>query len=235
MHFDGHTHFVTVGARIGSPECPIPTCGRSWIATLPPIVFEHWPAGTEIRHDALTTIGNWRGYGSIEHHGHFYGQKAHSWRPLAELPMRVAKPFMPALAIHEGESRDLDLLRRNGWRLLDPKEHTGTPDLYRRFVQGSWGEIGIAKSGYVESRCGWFSDRSACYLAAGRPVIAQDTGAMLPTGQGLLTFRTPDEAVAAIEDVQRNYPAHVRAARDLAVEYFDSDKILTRLLDRLGG
>ena len=109
----------------------------------------------------------------------------------------------------------------------------GTPQAYRRFIQGSLGEIGIAKTGYVASRCGWFSDRSACYLASGRPVIAQDTGfgLTLPTGEGLLTFAGEDEAVAAADAILSDYPRHRRAARGFAEEHLDSDRVLGRLLE----
>jgi hypothetical protein len=111
----------------------------------------------------------------------------------------------------------------------------GTPDDYRRFVQGSWAELGVAKSGYVVARSGWFSDRSACYLASGRPVVAQDTGfsAYLPTGDGLLPFTTVDEAAAAVDLIKGDYDRHRRAARMLAEEHFDSGLVLGRLLERL--
>jgi hypothetical protein len=145
--------------------------------------------------------------------------------------------LLAALAIHLGETKDLEALAANGWRLLDPAEVAGTPAHYRAFLQGSRAEFGVAKSGYVVSRCGWFSDRSACYLACGRPVLAQDTGfrPFLPTGDGLLAFATLDDALAGIESLNGDYPRHARAARALAEEFFDSDKVLTGLLRRVGG
>jgi hypothetical protein len=244
-HFAGHTHFVTVGLALGRPECPVPTCGLTWIPTLPPVVLAHWPVAggvprgetRTITCDAFTTVGNWRGYGSIEYKGVFHGQKAHSLRPLIALPTRTWMRFQPAFAIHPGETRDLEALSANGWELLDPAQVAGTPALYRAFLQGSRAEFGIAKSGYVVSRCGWFSDRSACYLACGRPVLAQDTGFsnFLPTGDGLFAFHTLDEALAGIEALDSDYPRHARAARALAEEFFDSDRVLATLLDRIGG
>ncbi len=113
----------------------------------------------------------------------------------------------------------------------------GTPDAYQEFIRGSRGELGVAKSGYVLSRCGWFSDRSACYLASGRPVVAQETGwsAFIPAGEGLLAFSDTDSAAAAIESVESRYEEHARAARALAEEHLDSDRVLGRLLDRLLG
>ena len=141
-----------------------------------------------------------------------------------------------ALAIDAGDATDLDALERHGWKLFDPAGVAGTPSRYRTFIQSSRAEISIAKSGYVTSRCGWFSDRSACYLASGRPVVAQDTGlnGALPTGRGLLLFRDLDEAVQAIEDIESDYAGHAEAARELAIEHFDARRVLKALLDRVG-
>jgi hypothetical protein len=190
----------------------------------------------ETRHDALTTIANWRGYGSIHHGGVVYGQKAHSWRALFTLPTLTDERFAAALAIHPQETNDLAALKRNRWSLLDPAQVANTPGAYRRFIQGSKGELGVAKSGYVLSRCGWFSDRSACYLASGRPVIAQDTGfrKYLPIGEGLLSFSNLDEALAAVSAFNEDYSKHSKRARQIAEEYFASHKVLGRLLKRVG-
>jgi Glycosyl transferases group 1 len=235
MRFDGHTHFVTVGQAIGTPASPVPTCGRSWLPTVPPVVMEHWPPATRITTDAFTTIGNWRGYGSIEYEGIHYGQKAHSLRQFMSVPTRTTASFQLALAIHPDEKKDIVALSENGWGLLDPDRVAGTPERYRSLIQGSRGEFGIAKSGYVASRCGWFSDRSVCYLASGRPVIAQETGfsRFFPTGEGLFAFETSDDVLAAIEELRRDYPRHSQAARALAEEHFDSDKVLERFIRRV--
>src|SRR5207249_1871057 len=154
----------------------------------------------------LTTVTNWRGYGSIQHAGVLYGQKAHSVRALIELPERTGVPCLIALAIHSDEMPDLDRLRAHHWKRVDPQVVAGTPDAYARFVRMSWAELGIAKSGYVVSQSGWFSDRSACYLASGRPVIAQDTGfaRWLPMDEGLLRFTSTDDALEAISNVRAN-------------------------------
>jgi len=236
MRFAGHTHYVTIGLNVGQPDCPVPTCGLPWITTLQPIVLEHWPVATEIRRDALTTIGNWRGYGSIEYNGVFYGQKAHSLRPFFDLPTRTKERFLLAMAIHPDEQKDLAALTANGWQLVAPRDVAGSPDSYRQFIQQSKAEFGIAKSGYVVSRCGWFSDRSICYLASGRPVIAQETGfsRFLPTGNGLFAFQTAEDVLTAIDAINADYRHHAQAARAIAEEYFDSDKVLTKLLEKLG-
>jgi hypothetical protein len=232
---DGHTHFVTLGQAIGRAECKVPTHGRSWIPTLPPVVLEAWPCADGIATNALTTVGNFRSYGSIDRDGVHYGQKVHSLRMLIGLPQKTRERFVLAMAVHPDEQRDLAALAENGWELVDPVVAAGTPEAYQEFVRGSRGEIGIAKSGYVVSRCGWFSDRSACYLASGRPVVAQDTGfsSFLPVGEGLLAFDDEDGAVAAIEELGRDYPRHALAARELAKKYFDSDRVLTSMLERL--
>lgn len=235
MHLDAHTHFVSVADAIGRSDCPIPTCGRDWLPTLPPVVLDQWPVATRVEHRSATTIGHWRSYGPILYKGVQYGQKAHSLRPLIDLPRRTPTRFALALAIDPDETRDLAALQENGWTLLDPATVASTPDRYLRFVQGSWAEFGVAKSGYVVAGSGWFSDRSACYLASGRPVIAHDTGfgRRLPTGTGLFAFSTADDVVAAFAELERDYDRHRGAARALAVEYLDSDRVLTSLLERL--
>jgi hypothetical protein len=236
MRFEGHTHFVTVGQAIGSTDCPVPTCGLDWIPTVPPVVLDRWPREEHIANDAFTTVGNWRAYGSIEHEGVRYGQKVHSLRKLIRLPTRTEARFLLALTIHPDETPDLEALDENGWELVDAADVAGTPADYRRFLAGSRAELGITKSGYVLSRCGWFSDRSACYLASGKPVVAQETGfsRYLPVGDGLLSFETEDDALAAVEEVGRDYDRHSSAARALAEELFDSDRVLSRLLERVG-
>lgn len=227
---DGHTHFATVGAALAGSGLPL---DRRWIPTLPPVVLDEWaPAGDPVR-DAFTTVGHWRSYGTAQWRGRPLGQKAHAVRRLLELPRLTAQRLELALAIHPGEHEDLARLADHGWRLLDPADVASGPAAYRDFVRGSKGELGIAKAGYVDSRCGWFSDRSACYLASGRPVVAHDTGfgAVLPTGEGLLAFRSAQEAARALDSVDAGYERHRRAARALAEEHLDARRVLTRLLE----
>jgi hypothetical protein len=233
MRFDAHNQFVTIGQQIGERGCDVPTCDLEWRKTNQPVVLSEWPVGGPIARDAFTTIGNWRAYGSTERDGVFYGQKVHSTRDLIDLPTRTTEQFAAAFAIYPGDDKDIADLRRNDWNLLEPRTVAGTPREYRRFVQGSKAELGIAKSGYVKSRCGWFSDRSACYLASGRPVVAQETGFSrhLPTGEGLLAFATADQAAACVESVRRDYDTHSRASRRIAEDVFDSKKVLPRLLE----
>jgi hypothetical protein len=235
MRFEPHNRFVTVGQALGTAACPIPTSGLDWITTLPPVVLDRWPAAGGPGDGSFTSVGNWRGYGSVEHDGVHYGQRVHSMRPLMELPRRTDAPFRLALAIHPEERPDLEALDAHGWELVDPVEAAGTPDRYEGFIQRSTAELGIAKSGYVLSHSGWFSDRSACYLASGRPVLAQETGfsRFLPAGEGLLAFGTLDEAVAGVEAIRSGYARHARRARELAEDLLDSDRVLEQLLERL--
>ena len=230
--FERHDRFVTVGRAVGTPGCDVPTCGVRWLTTPQPVVLEHWPVGNGVVHAAATSVGHWRAYGSIVHDGTHYGQRAHSLRQLIELPGRASVSVLLALGIHPDERDDLSLLDEHAWTLCDPGRVAGTPADYADFVRGSWAELGVAKSGYVASRCGWFSDRSVCYLASGRPVVAQETGFSdwLPVGEGLFAYGTVDEAVTALEEIQADYDRHRRAARSLAEEVFDSDRVLTELL-----
>jgi len=233
--FEGHTHFASVGRLIGRGS-QVASCGIEWIPMFPPVVLGRWPVAERVELDALTTVGNWRGYGSIERGGIRYGQKAHSLRRFMDLPRRVDERFALALAIDAGEEADLAALAANGWELVDPRVVAGTPAAYQAFLQASKAEFGIAKEGYVVSRCGWFGDRSAAYLACGKPVLAQSTGfdEFLPVGAGLFSFAVADDVGVAVDELRRDYARHARAARAIAEEFLDSDRVLTDLLQAAG-
>lgn len=235
MRLDGHDRHVTVGLNVGRPGCDVPTCGVDWIRMPPVVHLPAWEPQESLERDAFTTVGNWRGYGAIEHGGLHYGQRAHSMRGLAALASTADARFEMALALHPGEVDDLKMLRDNGWILLDPAVVASTPERYRGFVRGSKAELGVAKSGYVVSRSGWFSDRSACYLAAGRPVVAQDTGFgdALPVGEGLLAYEGVEDAAEAVRAVTLDYEHHRRAARGVAEEHLSGAVVLPVLLDQL--
>jgi hypothetical protein len=237
--FAGHDAFVTIGELIGRPGCTVPTNGLDWITTAQPVVLEHWPAqpADGAATGAFTSVASWRGpFAPIEYEGVTYGLRVHEFRRFAELPGRTSERLEVALDIHEAETADLELLRRHGWQLTDPAVVACDPWAYREYVQRSKGELMIAKNMYVASRSGWLSDRSLCYLASGRPVVAQDTGIseLYPVGEGLLAFATPDEAAGALEAVAGDYERHAGAARALAEERFDSRKVIGRLLQALG-
>lgn len=229
MNLRGHDAFVTVGLNLGRDDCPLPTCGLRWHPTLPPVVLREWET-TEPPGAAYTTVADWRGYSPVEWKGIWYGQKSEEFLRLIELPTRVAVPLEVCMAIHPDEP-DLPALLQNRWRLVSPRVHAATMEDYRGYVQRSRGECTPVKHGYAAGVSGWFSDRSVCYLAAGRPVIMQETGVSrhVPTGQGVLTFSDIDGAVAALSTVERDYAKHAAAARGFAREYLDSDKVLSNL------
>jgi hypothetical protein len=229
-----HDAFVTVGLNVGKESCAVPPVGRDWVTTLPPVVLDRWPA-TGVG-EAFTSIGSWRGpFDPVAYGGRSYGLRAHELRRFAELPRLLDAPFELALDIAPEDHRDVELLRDNSWRLVDPLEVAGDSISYRRYIQGSLAEIAVAKSMYVETRSGWFSDRSACYLASGKPVLALDTGfgSELPTGEGLLRFDDLDEAVKGAEEICAHPDRHSRAARAIAEEHFEAGRVLTALLEKL--
>jgi hypothetical protein len=236
--FGGHDQFVTLGRNIGRGDCAIPTCGLRWVTTPQPVVLEHWPVAPPAPEGAFTSIGAWRGgNGPVEYKGRTYGQRVHEFRSFVRLPaVSPGRRFEMALDIHPSEERDLALLRENGWSLADPKRVARSPEAYRDYVSRSKAEFMVPKQMYVASNSGLLSDRSAYYLATGRPVLARDTGLkdLYPTGEGLIPFSTLEEAAAGVENIDRNYARHARAARAIARACFDSDKVLTRLLQELG-
>ncbi len=234
--FSYHDHYVTIGHNIGRADCTIPTGGIDWLTTRPPVVLEQWP-DQPVGGSAVTTVGSWRGpFGPIEYGGETYGLRVHEFRRFVDLPHRTGFPMEAALDIDPADSADAEALQAGGWGLVDPHKVASDPAAYRWYLQGSRAEFMVAKNMYVRSRSGWFSDRSVCYLASGKPVLAQDTGTgeAYPIGEGLLTFSTPDQARVGIEQIQAEYPRHAAAARRIAADHFDSDKVLGGLLDQLG-
>jgi hypothetical protein len=232
--FRGHDDFVTLGRNIGQPDCTIPGCGLNWLTMPQPVVLDYWPVQPPMPAGAFTSIGAWRGPNApIEYRGRTYGLRVHEFRKFVGLPsLCPGSRFEMALDIHAGDARDIQLLRQNGWGLVEPKQVAGGPAEYRNFIAESKAEFMVPKQMYVDTASGLLSDRSVYYLASGRPVLARDTGIghLYPTGEGLLTFQTLEEAAAGVEAINRDYARHCRAARDVAAEYFDSDKVLATLL-----
>jgi hypothetical protein len=234
--FQHHDAYVTVGESVGRPECTIPTGGIDWITTAQPVVLEHWPMDG-VPGPAFTSIGSWRGpFGPIEYEGVTYGLRVHEFRKFAGLPRRVAPPLEIALDVDAADDEDVELLKGGGWNLRDPREVAADPWHYRAYLQGSSAELMVAKNMYVQSRSGWFSDRSICYLASGRPVLAQETGfsSHHPVGEGLLAFSSVEEATEGVERITADYDRHSRAARALAEEHFESGHVIGGLLGKLG-
>ena len=234
--FVGHDFYVTVGENIGRPGCDIPTGGIDWVTTPQPVVLDQWPSQSPGGR-AFTSVVSWRGPAApVVYRDKTYGLRVHEFRKFASLPKLSPAAFEVALDIHAADGADAELLRSSGWSLIDPHAVADDPWSYRRYVQQSKAEIMIAKNMYVETHSGWFSDRSICYLASGKPVLGQDTGFthQYEVGEGLLAFGDLDEAVAGAAEISGDYERHARAAREIAEEYFDSRKVLPRLGSKLG-
>jgi predicted SAM-dependent methyltransferase len=234
--FTAHDRHVTVGANIGRPGCEIPDCGLRWIAIRPPVALERWPVASGSG-GAFRSVGSWRGpYDPIEYGGRRLGLRAHELRRFMSLPSLLDADFELALDIDPADRRDARALAQNGWRLHDPRVAAGTLAGYQSFVRGSGAEIAVAKNIYVATNSGWFSDRSACFLASGRPVLCQDTGLgdLGSAARGVLRFATLQEAVDGANEILGDWRRHSRAARDIAEDVFDAKKVLAGLLDSLG-
>jgi hypothetical protein len=218
----------TIGQLIGTDDCPIPTLGRTWVKTVFPVLLSRWHAVKDSDAEYFTSIMQWQSYKDAAYKGNRYGNKASEFPRFIDLPTATRQPFL--LALTGGQPQEL---ASHGWATTVGWVASRTPQNYRDFIRSSRAEFGVAKHGYVKSRGGWFSDRSVCYLASGRPTLVQDTGqsAWLPAGEGLVTFRDRSAALNGVEKINADYDHHCRRARALAEEYFSSDAVLTRLLE----
>jgi hypothetical protein len=234
LGLDDHNLHYTIGENIGMNGCPVPCGGIRWRPTRQPVVLSEWPVCPAAPIRDFSTVGNWRGpYGRPVLDGKLLGLKLHRFRALVDLPTRTDHLFEAAMAFGPGDGADRDAMEAGGWRITDPAAVAASPDDFRTFVASSGAEISAAQGVYVETGCGWLSDRTARYLASGRPAIVEDTalGTRLPLGVGLVPFATPDQAALAVELVQSDYATHSAAARALAEEYLASDKVIGRLLE----
>jgi hypothetical protein len=236
MGFGSYHSFFTVGQNVGRPEFRIPTLGIDWEPTFPPVVLDLWPAHIDAACERLSTIGDWHGSQYARFDGELYAGKREEFIRFLEVPKRAGRAIEPALSMGQRDYEDLGLLLRNDWCVRDPFLYAGDLESYREFIQFSRAEFSVAKSGYVKSRSGWFSDRTACYLASGKPAVVQATRleGRLPTGMGLLTFETVEEACAALEALEDAYLEHCQAARQIAETHLDSAIVLGSILDRVG-
>jgi hypothetical protein len=228
-----HDFYFTVGENIGTRRCSIPVGDIRWHSYRQPVVLNDWPLQSSNPPYRFTTVASWRGsYGSVQVGDTTFGLKAHEFRKFVDLPMKVDAPFEIALDIHESDGEDLALLCGHGWRIVDPRVVAHEPLTFQRYIQASSAEYSVAQGMYVDTNSGWFSDRSVRYLASGKPVLVQDTGFSdnYPVGDGLLAFRNMGDAVTGAGAIFRDYANHSRAARALAEEYFDSDKVLADIL-----
>jgi hypothetical protein len=231
-----HTHHFTFGENLGAPDCGVPLGCFEYQPTRQPIVLDWWMDPGPPTASAFTTVANWQQSGKdLEWNGETYSWSKHyEFLKLIDLPRHTAEPIELALAC--GDAEVVRLLAAHGWRIVDAIPLSSDILPYRDYIRGSRGEFTVAKDQNVRLRSGWFSDRSACYLAAGKPVITQDTGFgnILPTGQGLFAFRTFDDILQALDRVTADYERHVRAAKEIAAEHFAAERVLASLLERAG-
>jgi hypothetical protein len=225
--YDFNFHF-TFGERIGKPDCPIPTRGLQWYPFRQPLARELIQSRYTPETKRFTTVMSWTAYGSVDYEGVTYGQKNIEMFKFLDLPHRAGKIFEIAL----GGGAPAQKLEATGWIITEALAATWNVDAYLNYLGNSRGEFSVAKDGYVKTRCGWFSDRTVAYLASGKPVIVQDTGfsEFLPCGEGLFAFQTMNDVVGAVKKIKKDYERNCRAARRLAEEYFDSDKVLWAML-----
>jgi len=217
----------TLGQRVGAADCPIPLVGGPWLKTLPPVFLPEWPfAQTEASH--FTSIMRWQGFREATYNGVSYGQRDKEFPSFLDLPRLTPQRFRIAQMGIEPK-----LLESHGWEVAPGEVISRTPASYRAFIEQSRAEFSVPKNGYVKMRGGWFSDRSVCYLAAGRPVLIEDTGLSdwLPVGEGLVTFADLNEAAAAVSRINDDYERHRRAARRIAENIFPAGRVLPALLD----
>jgi hypothetical protein len=231
-HCADHTAFFSIGQNIGKPSCLVPDDGFPWQPILQPVPLALWPQLPTRRDGRYTTVMSWESSARALEYGNLRLEmkKSVSLEPLLDLPHRVGNVF--ELAVRVRSDASLSKLRQAGWGLANVEAVSRDPWTYQAFIERSKAEFGITTAGYLTSQCGWFSERSVGYLASGRPVLAQDTGfpEWLPCGAGVLAFRSVDEAVDAMTEIEANYDAHCRAAREIAAEYFAAPRVLTGLI-----
>jgi len=231
---DHDLHF-SFGLNLGSEDCGVPDTGINWRPTVQPIDLTYWtpwPAPPSSEWE-LTTIMNWRSYDSLQWQGQSYGQKDVEFLKFIDLPRQSPLALTVAMGRGKGDRRPTEQLERAGWRLVEPDHHLPDEQSYREFIGQSAGEWSIAKEGYVKARTGWFSGRTACYLASGRPAIVQDTGwsSHLEPGPGLFAFSNLNQCLEAMEELRRNPESHRKAARERAELVFDARAVCRSLLE----
>ena len=229
------THF-SYGGNFGRPDCLVPLDGFNWLPTVQPVVLDLWKNNLhEANGAAFNTIATWHNKGKdIVYNGEtYYWSKDREFKKILDLPKRRPVPFELAVGV---DDKTRQRLKRNQWRVTDPIKLSSDTSSYRDFILNSRGEFTVAKDQNIRLRSGWFSDRSACYLAASRPVINQDTAfaTYLPTGKGLFSFQTMDDILVAIDAIESDYEGNCRAAREIAAEHFAAEKVLQSLMARAG-
>jgi hypothetical protein len=233
---DTHTHYFTFGEGLGSPDCLVPMPAEyNYHPTRQPVIIDMWRTPFDARCDRFTTIGKWAQKSKgLEFGDTYYWSKHLEFLKFIDLPQRTTQIL--ELALDKIGDDDRSKLQAYGWHVSDALAPSSSLCGYQRYIQSSRGEFTVAKDVNIRLRSGWFSDRGACYLAAGKPVITQDTGFgnILPTGRGLFAFRTIEDVLAALDSINTDYSGHCRAAREITAEYFDSRKVLKNLVNKIG-
>ena len=232
----GHTHHFTFGENFGATDCLMPVGGVAWKATRQPICLDQWTVSSPPKGAPYTTVMNWSAGKPLSYGGQTWGQKDIEFRRIFDLPRRVKQSLAVAVGQTMGAPFPAAEAESSGWQVIDPEVSARDWVAYRGFIEESAGELSVAKETYVKARTGWFSCRSACYLASARPVITQETGwsRHIPSGAGLFAFTSEDEAVEALSEIDNDPEHHAAAARGIAEDFFDSRKVLTRLLEDAG-
>lgn len=231
-----YKYLFTYGENIGADDCRLPAERFSWHTTRPPVIIDWWQSSAQVSADApFSTVTSWtHSWNDVTWQNETWRWSKHyEFRELRSLPKLCDVPLELAVAgMHEDEAQQF---RQAGWRIRSSSEILD-PEIYREYIRASRGEFTVAKEQYVRPRTGWFSDRSVCYLAAGRPVVTQETGfsKFLPCGEGLLPFLTEQEAAVALATIAHDYDRHSAAATAIAREHFDAGNVLRRLMTTIG-
>lgn len=235
MNFTGHDRFFTYGSLIGKEGCFAPTCGLEWVGIFPPVVLNYWPCQPlQKEFIKFSTLAHWQGYSWCEWKNKWFTGKSEEFMKLTEMPLRVPVKFEIATEL-EANQVELEVFRSNGWNLVSGSQISNSFESYENYLKNSSSEFSAAKGGYVLSQGGWFSDRSVCYLASGRPVVLQSTGIerLVPKVEGLHVFNTQEEASLVCCNLVENFEQQQRAARALAERYFDSHVVIAHMLNHL--
>jgi hypothetical protein len=232
-----HNYLFSFGENIGSNDCRIPTFDYKWIPTRQPVCLHLWESNSVTSGNSFTSIMNWSGRKKLLFASEEWGQKDVEFLKFLKVPLLSGSAFEVVINAPLNPESDFSKseIESNNWNILDPKDTVSDYTQYMAFIKSSLAEFSIAKETYVKSNSGWFSCRSACYLAAGKPVVAQDTlwSKYLPTGEGLFAFTDINSAVESIRQVVSEPAIHAKAAKRIAHEYFDSTKVLTKMLNKL--
>ena len=225
--------YYTPGKNIGTGRSSAPTAGKPWRPLTEPVVLDLFPVVPASREAPFTTVMTWQSFQAREFEGRRYGHKDIEFQKFEELPRLTRAPLEIAVS---GRDVPRERLARAGWRVRDANQVSTTFESYADYVRSSRGEFSVCKNCFVELNNGWFGDRAAVYLASGRPVVMQDTGwsAHMPCGEGLFAVRTPDEAAAALDEVERHYADHARRAREIAETHLAAEPVLASFLAELG-